>query len=221
MDIGFSFSFPFNDTDWLKKILLVGLVGLIPIIGQLVVLGFMGQVIKRYLSDDAILLPDLDFGGQLSLGFKLFVVNLVYQIPAIIALLPAFIIMGIATSMAGSDNANTVITVGYVFLLCCGGLVVLYSILVAFMLPIAFARVVVDENIGAGFKFAEFFAILKANLVNYLIAILLAGFVGGIIISIGSMVCGIGVIFAIPYALAMEGNLFGQAYKIAQSKPTM
>jgi uncharacterized membrane protein len=40
MDFGRAFSFVFEDPDWLKKVAIAGLVMLIPVIGQLVVLGW-------------------------------------------------------------------------------------------------------------------------------------------------------------------------------------
>lgn len=220
MDIGLSFTFPFSDSDWFKKLILVGLVGLIPIIGQFVVMGFMGQVITRYIHNDAELLPDLDFGGQLSLGFKLFIVSFVYFLPVFIFLIPTWIIAPIAASMgdAGNDSASAMLIFLSIFSFCCGSLAILYAICINFLVPIAYTRVALEETIGAGFKFSEIFAILKANLVNYLIALLLTAFAGGAIMSVGSMVCVVGVIFAMPYAFAMQGNLYGQAYKIAQSK---
>lgn len=47
MDFGSSFSFVFKDPDWVKKLLIMGLVTLIPVLGQLVLMGWMAEVLRR------------------------------------------------------------------------------------------------------------------------------------------------------------------------------
>jgi hypothetical protein len=118
-------------------------------------------------------------------------------------------------SKGGGENILTIITI---LTSCCMGIVVLYDIFIGFLLPIVYARVAMDETISAGFKFGEIFAMLKANFLNYLIVLLVTGFAGSLIFFAGILVCFVGILLALPYVMAMEGNLYAQAYKIALSK---
>ena len=52
MDFGSAFSFVFQDEDWIKKILLIAVISLIPIVGQIVALGFALEVMKRVINSD-------------------------------------------------------------------------------------------------------------------------------------------------------------------------
>ena len=223
MDIGFAFTYPFKDENWFKKLILFGLVALIPIVGSFILLGVAAQIIKRYINNDPTLLPELDFGSQLSLGFKMFVVGFVYALPAIIFQLPAQILPSLIPMLSNgsSDSSGTIVTIVTILTSCCMGIVVLYYILIGFLLPIAYAKVAIEETIGAGFKFSEIFSILKSNFVNYLIALVVVGISSGIIASIGFAVCIVGILLAFPYVVAVQGNLYAQAYKIALSKQSV
>jgi hypothetical protein len=218
MDIASAFTYQFKDESWFKKLILLGLVSLIPVVGSFVLLGAVGQIIKRYINNEQILLPELDFGTQLSLGFKLFVVSLGYALPAIILQLPAQILPSIIPMMSNGNNDSTLITVITIITSCCMGIVVLYYIFIGFLLPIAISRVAIEENIGAGFKFGEIFSILKSNFVNYLIILIVGGIATNIIVSIGFLVCFVGLLLALPYAMSIQANLYAQAYKIALTK---
>ena len=92
MEFGKAFSFVFEDPDWFKKIAIAALVGLIPVVGQFVLIGWALETAKRVIRQDPNPLADLDFGSQLGLGFQSFLVGLVYAIPAFLIYIPMFVI---------------------------------------------------------------------------------------------------------------------------------
>jgi hypothetical protein len=208
MEFGLAFSFPFRDPDWFKKIVLVALVSLIPIIGQLMVLGFGLEVMKRVINHDPVPLPDLDFGGFLVKGFLGFVIAFVYTIPIYIILIPVYVLPAI-TNASGGSNAGDWITI---LISCvCGGLSLIYAILISFMIPPAFGKYLTEDNFGAAFRFAEVFQLVRAAPVAILVALLgyvLVNFLSGF----GVILCVIGVLLTSAYAYAVTGHLFGQAY---------
>ena len=108
MDFAKSFSFVFNDPDWIKKVLLIALVSLIPVVGMLVLYGWALQIAKKVIRKDSepLLLPELDFGAQLSLGFKYFVLNLVYMIPVFLIMIPLMIVTA-GGDAAGMDSTHS------------------------------------------------------------------------------------------------------------------
>lgn len=213
MDFGLAFTFVFKDPDWLKKVALTALIFLIPIIGQIYALGWGLEITRRIINGDpSPLLPDVDFGSHLALGFKGFVIGLVFSIPAMIFQLPTTV-LGTIANQGGMDE-NTMALVVSIVSVCCGGLSFIYSLALSYFLPAAYGNMVAKGSLGAGFKFSEIFALIKAAPVPYLIV--LGGIiVAGIVASLGVIACVIGVIFTAAYSFAVESHFYGQAYRQA------
>jgi hypothetical protein len=211
MDFGRTFSFVFEDSDWFKKIGILALVSLIPVIGQFVLLGWGAEIIRRVVRGADVPLPDLDFGAQLSDGFKLFIVCLVYSLPILIISLILGVVSGVAASALDSDTAGIIVSLS---MLCLGLVIFVLSILMAFLIPAATANYAIKGNIGDGLRIGEVFGLVKNNFSAYLIVFLgmiVASFVSGL----GSIACGIGVLLTTVYATAMMMHFYGQAYKKA------
>ena len=66
MDFGLAFSYVFQDRDWLRKVGIVALISLIPILGQLVLIGWSLNITKRVIERHPEPLPEVDFGGDLA-----------------------------------------------------------------------------------------------------------------------------------------------------------
>jgi hypothetical protein len=202
----------FEDKDWFKKIIIVALVSLIPIIGQIVALGFALEIMRRVINNDPTPLPEFDFGGFLGKGFQGLVIGLVYAIPLIILYLP----IQIVPLLGGTgDNADVInyLTIGVSCI--CGGLAFIYSVLLAFLLPAGYGKFITEGKLGAAFRIGEVFGLVRKALVPYIIAIL-GTLVAGLIAPLGAIACGIGVILTSTYYFAIMGHFYGQAYKQAQ-----
>jgi len=209
MEFGLPFSFPFKDPDWFKKIGIIALVSLIPIVGQLVALGWGLEVARRVINHDPDLLPSLEFGEQLKKGFQAWVISLVYSLPMIILTLPMNLALPIGQMLEIDEETLSIVMIAVS--VCCGGLSVIYGIFMSFMLSAAFGRFVVEGTIGAGLKFGEVWKMVKAAPVAYLIV--LAGMiVASIVASLGIIACGIGVLLTTAYSYAIIGHFVGQAY---------
>ncbi len=214
MNFGAPFTFPFEDPDWLKKIALAALVSLIPIVGQLFIAGWGLEVARRVIKGESNLLPDINFGEHLGLGFKQMVIGFVYALPLIVLWIPIAIV-GAGGAAAGMDEETLAIVVS-VISCCCGGLMFLYGLLLAFMVPAALGRFLDSGELGAAFKVKEVFALVKAAPVPFLIAIA-GSIIAGFIAPIGGIAFGIGAIFTAAYAMAIMGHFYGQAYNEAKA----
>ena len=96
MDIGKSFTFVFEDEEWIVKIglgaiiLVVGIVFswvlFIPLILAFLALGgYMVEIIRRLFNNDVEILPQWENWGQLFLdGLNVWVISLVYALPIIV-----------------------------------------------------------------------------------------------------------------------------------------
>jgi hypothetical protein len=217
MKFGDAFTFVFQDPDWFKKIIIPGLVGLlIPIIGQIFLLGWALKITLNVIRNNPNPLPEMDFGGDLGRGFKAWVVGLVYSIPMIVFYLPIMILSFIASESGDQSMAVVVAIAGA----CFGFLMFLYGIVMGLMLPAAYARVAVEDTIGAGLAFGEVFRLVKNNLVTYLlilVGVVAASFIG----SLGSIACFVGIFITMPYSFAIMGHLYGQGYVEAKSLKTL
>ena len=76
--IGDAFAWPFRDPEWVNKILVMGLILLIPVAGGINGLGWMLAALERLRAGDERL-PPANF-DYLERGFRLFVVLFVYYL---------------------------------------------------------------------------------------------------------------------------------------------
>jgi hypothetical protein len=204
MDIGSSFSYMFKDEDWIKKILIGGVVGLIPIV-NFAAIGYLIQIIRNVRDGQTLPLPEWDeFGKYFVDGLWIFLIFLVWAIPIIVVAC----LQGVgaaALAEAGDDAANAfgIISV------CFTCVMVLWGLVIAAVSP---AIMILFAEVGefmAGFRFSEIFEIIRANVGNYIIVILLI-WVAGLIASFGVILCVIGVIFTQFWSYLVAGNLMGQ-----------
>lgn len=219
MDLGLALRFVFDDEDWLRKVLINGLIGLIPVVGQIYLLGWCMEVARQVALDQYTVLPDMDFGLYLRRGFQVFVAGLVYSIPVWIFALPMVIIPFLGTAMSMDEDALAAFM--GISSLCCSGLIFVYAIFLGLIMQVVYAHVAVEGNLKAAFEFPEIFRLFKVAIGPWLLAflgVMVAGFAASLI---GSIACGIGVIFTMAIYFPVMGHLYGQAYRQAKMAPVL
>lgn len=217
MEFGKAFTYVFEDKDWLKKIGIAALVSLIPLIGQLIVMGWSLEVTRRVIQNDPNPLPDwADFGGHTVRGLKSFVIGLVYALPII--LLGAC--QGLIPVLGGDGADDTMSTIILVVTVCFSCVIFIYAILLALVLPAAYGKFAASDELGAAFRFREVFDLVRAAPSAYLIVVL-ATLVTGIVAGLGIILCFIGVFLTLAYAMAVNGHFYGQAYNQATAAKEM
>lgn len=211
MNFGLAFSYVFQDRDWLRKVGIVALISLIPILGQLVLIGWSLSITKRVIEQHPVALPDIDFGGDLARGFSAFIIGLVYSLPlTLFSIIYSFVI---PLMESGSDSEGLAIIVT-VLSLCFGLFAFVYGIAMALIIPAAYGNYVAKGRLSAGFALGEVFGLVRANIGAYLI-VLLGSFVAGLIAPLGLILCIVGVVLTYAYGVAIMGHLYGQAYNAA------
>lgn len=211
MDVGRAFSFVFEDRDWIQKVGLAALVTLIPIVGQIFLLGWMLEITLRVIRKDPVPLPELDFGKNLTRGFQALVVTLVYSLPAILLAL-LFAVVSIITGNSSSGQPGALFWISFA---CFMILTLVYSLIIAVLQPAAFGNMVDHDELSAGLRFREVVALFRASPLTYVITalcVILANFIA----SFGTLACFVGVVFTAAYAAAFTGHLYGQAYNEAK-----
>ncbi len=210
MEFGKAFTYVFEDDDWIMKTIIAALVSLIPIIGQITVMGWGLEVTRRVIRQEPNPLPDWsDFGGHIVKGLVAWVIGFVYALPIILIwICPTGLL-----AVAGDDE--TVMTIYSVVSACFGCLTFLYAILLMLLYPAAIGKYVDTGEFGAAFRFGEVWGLVRAAPGAFLMTIL-GALVAGIIAPLGLILCFIGVFWTQAYAVLINSHLWGQAYNEAQ-----
>ncbi|HBX69530.1 MAG TPA: hypothetical protein DEH25_09155 [Chloroflexi bacterium] len=209
MEFGKSFTYIFEEEDWIMKILLAAVIALIPFVGQLVVAGWGVEITKRAINKDSELLPGWsDFVNYLVKGLVLLLIGFVYMLPVILVQVCSngFLIYG---QNSGQDS---LMTISSIVTACFGCLTFIYAVLAGFLMIAAIGKYADTGEIGAAFRFGEVFASVKAAPAAYFM-VLLGGVIAGVIAFVGIVACVIGVFFTAAIANAIIANLEGQAYR--------
>jgi hypothetical protein len=202
-DWGETISWPTRDPGWMGKVVLMGLISLIPIIGQMCLFGWLMAALQN-LRDGRQELPPagFDFLGR---GVNLFVVWLVYVLGLCVVLVVLFG-LAIAIIAAGSNSSSGATGALGSLLFLLGYAVLLIGILALYFLLPAVVLQTERGGIGAGLNVGQVIAIARSNGSVTLLAglmTILAYIIGGI----GGVLCGIGAILTIAYGYAMLAGI--------------
>ena len=231
MDYAKALTFLWEDPRWKEKLTIGTVVMLlsmalspvlIGLVGILIVLGYGVRLMQNVRDGNQFPLPEWDrWSDDLSRGFKLFVVSLVWVLPALLLSIP--IVMGGVMMGFGDENGSGFLTgvggltfgLGYC-------LVILFSIFYTLVTPgftVWFAR---NEQISDGLKLTEVWEWTRRNLgsvilvmIAYVVASVLIGTVASIV---GLVLCIVGIIVTVPLGTLAtylyQYHLIGQlAYK--------
>jgi len=196
-----AFAWPARDPRWAAKLLVIGLILLIPIVGAVNGLGWMLASLDRLRAGDETLAPaNL---GYIPRGFPLFVVELAYGL--VIAAIAAAVYVPALLVASGQSHGSAnpaLISLAIALSLLAFSVATLGSLALNFVMP-SIVLATDRGGIGAGLRAGAVLRHARANLANTLIAglmLIAAGFIG----SLGLVACGIGVLFTTAYALAMQ-----------------
>jgi hypothetical protein len=210
-----AFVWPVRDPEWVVKLLIIGLITLIPIAGSMNGIGWMLASLDRLRAGEERLAPaNLTYLGR---GARVFVVYLIYVLILLAAGL-VFYLPGLLIAINQGHNSGNpaLIAVAILLNLAAFGIVTLGSLALTFMLPALFLTTDAG-GIAAGLRVAEVVRRCRANPINTLIAglmLIAASFVS----SLGVIACGIGVIFTAAYALAMQAWII-RSFEIGSTTP--
>jgi hypothetical protein len=180
-------AFPFRQPRWQEKLLLAALFTLvgfaIPLLPTFVVMGYFAEVARRAIADGELHLPEWTAWDRLLLaGLRQFGIGLIFTLPSLAVMFLAFGLMFGTSVFAGIlDTAGEEAILRFMWLALpasLGGVVLLgVAFLVALVtgvaLPPAAMHVIATGDFLAGFRYREWWPILRANAAGFVWAYLL------------------------------------------------
>lgn len=187
-NIGDSFTWPFSDPNWLPKVLVQGLIAIIPIVGHIALLGWLLMTVDNYRAGRRELAPA---GFHLSRGIALWAVLLVY---VIVLFIPGGIVNGIGSA---NDSAG---------LNALGSLLYLAALLLLLFLAPAIFLNTYRAGFQGGFDIAGIWALATTHPSPTLLAAVML-LVANVISGLGFIVCCVGLLFTVPYAATIMAGV--------------
>lgn len=217
VNLSLALQFPFATSNWFVIMLIGGILVLIPVIGTILVNGYIVEIIRRIANDDYDVLPGWDdLGTKARDGLAIFVLLIIWAfLPVLLLSAPGYLL-----AAAGEEDAGMVVALIGALL----GTFVTY-----FFLPIVWGRYAVTNQFMAGLQIWEIWEQSRANLRRYFGNWLLSGlmlFLGITVITILASISGalmvilVGicvvpfVLMAGFYTALIQAHLMGQLYRI-------
>ena len=228
MDIGKSFSYQFDDRQWITKLGIGALISLVPVL-NLALTGYMVAIIRNVAASAAEPLPNWDdLWPKLRDGLILTAAGLVYAAPVFILMcLPlAFFAASGSLPQDGSWQAlgHSLSTLAQLLLAGLFCLFMLYLLFLSLIHPVILVIYSRDGTFASCFRLGEILRILgrHAGLFSTTwIVTILAGFALGIIVALVNLVVGwvpclgwiLGLVLGLGsglYLITGDAHLFGQ-----------
>jgi len=207
MEISKAFTYIFDDESWITKILIGGILGIIPIV-NFAVFGYMVETIRNVAQGLECPLPEWsNFGEKFVKGLMVFIIGIIYTIP-IWLIMCCFSAATSAVGGAEGNQENLLTLLSIVQ----GCLTLPYGLVIGVLLPAILVNYAVTGELGSAFRFGELFGFITGNLENYIIAILLS-WLAGLIASLGVIACGVGVLFTSFWGNLVMAHLYGQLHR--------
>lgn len=230
--------FPFKDAESRNRLLIASAIGfasfIIPILPSLFLLGYAGAIMKQIIVErKEPSMPEWsNWSEYLSLGTRLFGVNLIYAIPAMTPMVlgyaaimvPAFLqaLSSDPYSASSSDPFSGLFLLGTFGGLVLFGIGMLFSLILFVILPPTLSHVVARDSFAAGFQVRDWWKILRANIGGFLLSMVVAGGLYMVMmLAVQIIYMTIILCFLLPFLLAFISAylsiilfaLFAQAYR--------
>lgn len=203
MDLGRSFSYIFDDEDWISKVLLTAVIGMIPIL-NLALYGWVIELMRNMLDGYEHPMPAwTDFGEKFKHGLAYLVGGLVYNLPLMLVMIPVAVIASFMenTAMEAVGVAlMCVITVG----------IFVYALVANAGLFIGMIRYALNPELSVFLAIGQNMRIAMRNVAT-LVTLALFGLLVGLIFSVFGWIPCLGWLAALALGTPVYSHLAGQA----------
>ncbi len=205
MDIGKSFGFVFEDKKWIEKVLIGGILMLVPILGSILMLGYAVELVRNVRKHEMEPLPEWDkWGEKITDGLKLLIIYFLWSLPLVIL---GFIIM---IPLAITGDSDTGSTIAGLFSTCFGCFAFLYAIVVWLATPGLVIKFAETGEFSDGLKFGEILNFTKEHLGQIFVVIVVSWLVYMLAGLFGTLLCIIGLVFTMFWASLVQYHMIAQ-----------
>jgi hypothetical protein len=198
MDIGKSFSYPFEDKQWVSKMGLGAVISLVPIL-NFAMTGYMIGIVRNLMNDAQEPLPTWDdLGKKFMDGLMLVLAGLVYALPIIILSCLPLTVLSVPAILSGNsdmrDLSEALAGIGGVLFAGVACLFVLYGLVLSVIFPAIYVNYAKEGTFASCFKLREVFNLIGKNAGAFFTAwgiSLVAGLVVGLVASVVTTVLGL------------------------------
>ena len=230
MDFAKALTYPFEDQDWLKKLIFLLIAGFIPIIGNpIAVHGWAVETARNVRAGQQHPMASWDdIGGVLGRGVPLFLAQLVYFLPVLLLYCIGFgataavgsAAAGVSSNSNGGGAGGGLAGLASMIVPCCVCIALLYSIAAGVVYLGGYVRFLDKPEFGTFMQFGDNFALVQANGGDFGMAVLYvigAGLIAGVV---SSITFGIGGLLATPFITYFASHIIGQlAIKLRGASP--
>jgi hypothetical protein len=217
VNFSLALGFAFQEPGWLAKLLVGGLILVLPVVGWVLASGYLLEVARRVIvADERTKLPSWNsWGRYLQRGVVIFLLTVIWSmILALPTLVPGYLIAAALDSYAGLS------------FLALGAL--LYVVALHLVWPVVWGRYALTGDIAAGFQVGAISGALRRNLRRTLLNVLLTalflsggalfvaavGAVSLATITLGAGVVGLLLTMMLAFYLSLfEAHLLAQLYR--------
>jgi hypothetical protein len=203
--VGDAFSWALRDPEWISKLILMGLIGIIPIVGSMQLLGWMLTTLDNLRAGHQVL-PRADF-RYATRGLSLFLAGLVYGVALFVLIYGAMFLilfgfLGTVPAASHSTAGQAALPFGFFFVMFTAMSGVFALVLVLYLFVPLVVLFTDRKGFEGAFHWAGFVRALRTSPRECLAAgglVLVAYFISGL----GSYLCYVGLLFTIPYSLTI------------------
>ena len=217
-NVGEAFTYQFQEKGWVGTILLGALfvVLCVFIITIPFLIGYMIRNIRAVIEKDKELMPKWRHAWAMWLeGIKFFGASLGWGIPIIIIIVLMSVSIGLVAAYGNDELAPILVLV----MLMMNGLIMLYSIVLAFVSPVLYIKIANKEPYRNLYHFGEIWRFIKNNIGNIIIVMLLS-WAAGLLVNVGMLFFFIGLFPVAFYVSTVMAHLYGQLYLESKNKKT-
>ncbi len=209
MDIIEEVKFPTKDSEWIMKVLIGGIIGIIPIV-NFISYGYSVKVMKGAIGGNPGMPKWENWGDLFIKGLMAFIIELIYMIIPIlvIGISVGGALMALFTGNFEMFAAALAGAIG-------GVLIGLILMLIALLLiPMALAMYVKEDSVGAAFRIGEVISRIKSVIGDYIMVYIIL-IILGVIIGLLRIIPILGIlimVFGSFYIMLIAYNMFGKVY---------
>lgn len=204
MDFMRGIKYPLQDQEWVKKIAIGALISFVPILNFAAV-GFATDSLRNVYQGRETPLPTWDELGTLFVrGLMVVIIQLLWSLPLLVLLCPAFLLIGLAGAASGNEEPGALFALANI---CVWGLYAVAAVLLAPLMMVAQARFAVSNNFSDAMP-GPVWGELRSNFRSWLIVMGFA-LLAGVLISVVSvpivlLTLGLGFFVLIPLQFYLQ-----------------